>query len=755
MKDYLAHYIIQKPNSNSINILPFRTPMKLWRYNRRYNRLYNKPDSLLPKSVERPVIVDTGLMKRTVQNMKNFMFYRGYFYARVKDTFVVKGRKAYATYTVDAGKNYVINNVLYNIDDSEIARIVRAAGSESALQKGEEFSHLLLEEERSRITTLVRNHGYYRFTLENVNFIRGLDTIDKALFKNAESPLENALNFITPVKKNTKSTIDITINVQMSDDTLAYKKYYINEVNVYPDYLSPNDTKDTTLRSVDINGITFKFHSNYVHSKVLYRHMFLSPGDSFSEKNYNRTYAKLNELGIFQYIRVQPRETRRNPGVLDYDVFLAKAKKHDLVPTTEMTSGSTYAFGVSGGVNFRDRNFLHGANILTIGVSGGVELSYNENKGDNFVDHFAMLTRYYGVNGSLDFPKFLAPVAASLFTNSNLPHTIIGGGKNVMERVNYFQLINNSANFSYSWRETDTKTWTLSPAFMNIIRVPYDKQSDSFRRVLDSNAYLRNSYKETFIEGESISFTFDDMIAKHSSNYSFLKLSFEEAGGLLSGIDRTDVRVNDIFKVPYAQYAKFDFDGRHYFTVRHSVLAVRFYGGIGVPYGQSVTLPYIKQYFAGGPYSLRGWRIRTLGPGSYYDPKTANQVNQLDRTGDIKLEWNGEYRFPIAPLFAGAVKMKGALFADAGNIWLAKSDSSYAGGEFHLSKLGQDLAADVGAGARFDIASFLTLRIDVAMPVKKPYIHENSGWVFRKIDIYNSTWRANNIIFNISIGYPF
>ena len=175
---------------------------------------------------------------------------------------------------------------------------------------------------------------------------------------------------------------------------------------------------------------------------------------------------------------------------------------------------------------------------------------------------------------------------------------------------------------------------------------------------------------------------------------------------------------------------------------------------MGLPYGQSSTLPYIKQYFAGGPYSLRGWRIRTLGPGSYYDSKT-DTLNQIDRTGDIKLELNGEYRFPITPLFAGAVKMNGAVFADAGNIWLSKSDSSYRGGELSMRSLGQDIAADMGVGARFDIASFLTFRLDLAVPVKKPYIHSNSGWVFDQVDFSNPSWRANNLILNISIGYPF
>jgi outer membrane protein assembly factor BamA len=127
----------------------------------------------------------------------------------------------------------------------------------------------------------------------------------------------------------------------------------------------------------------------------------------------------------------------------------------------------------------------------------------------------------------------------------------------------------------------------------------------------------------------------------------------------------------------------------------------------------------------------------------------------IDRTGDIKLELNGEYRFPITPLFAGAVKMNGAIFADAGNIWLAKAAPGFPGGEFNFATLGQTIAADIGAGARFDIASFLTFRVDLAMPVKKPYVHTNSGWVFNSIDFGNNSWRYDNLVLNISIGYPF
>ena len=748
LKDNLSHYMIQKRNTTLFGI-----PFKLIFYNRHYYRLRDKPDSLLPSSVERPEIFDSSKMAKSSENMKSYLNTQGYLYAKVKDTVKFAKKKAYPEYDISTGFNYLINALSYDVDDSAISRIVHSAMDETALQKNKEFTYGLIDEERSRIAELVRNNGYYNFTQENISFIDGVDTVDKTIFKDVESPFENAINFISPVKGTSDHKIDLTGRIRREDDTSAYTKFTVVSVTVFPDFLSLKDINDTTMRSETIDSIEFKYHNEYIHPRVLFEHIYLSPGQYYSQSDRDKTVRKLNDLGTFQYINIQFAERPGKRGRLDCYIFLNKVKKLDFTVNPVVSSGSTYSLGSSIGVNVRNRNFAKGANLLTVGVNGGIELAYTD--GNDFIHNFGLLTKYYGANASIDFPKFIAPLPSELFGDGNLPHTILSVGENVIDRVKYFTLGNTSANLAYTWQETQTKTWSFSPAFANIINV---SETDSFKKVLVGNEYLINSYKATFIEGENISFTFDNIAKKHGKNYSYLRLSLEEAGGLLSGINQAGQSLIDGYQPGrFAQYTKFDFDARHYFTLPHSVFAFHFYGGIGLPNGQSSALPYIKQYFAGGPYSLRGWRIRTLGPGSSVSSADtgANAVTTIDRTGDIKLEWNGEYRFPITPLFAGAVKMNGAIFADAGNIWLAKKDTTYVGGEFEFSTLGQDIAADIGVGARFDIASFLTLRLDVAMPVKKPYIHTNSGWVFDQIDIWDSHWRSDNIVFNISIGYPF
>jgi len=750
IKDNLDHIIVQKPNSNYLEIAPFKVPMKLWRYNRRYKKLHTRPDSLLPKSVERPTIYDSATNERSMLFMKGYLFNQGYFYAKITDTTTFKGRKATVTYKVNAGANYLINKINYNVDDSTIRDIVLRNTAGSPLQKGKEFTYTLLEEERSRITALVNNHGYRRFNLENITFV--IDTMEKSIFRVAGSPFENAVNFISQAKGNKKTTLDVDVIIKETDDTLAYNRYVVGEVIVYPDYLGTRDFTDPTMKVRKMGGMEFRYHDRYVRPRVLMEHIFINPGSLYSKENEDKTAAKLGELGIFQYIRVQPRENRTTRDTVNYSILLNKAQKHDFATNYEISNGTTYTLGNSASVSFKNKNFLKGANLLSIGVNGGIETFYYDYLPGAVYERFKVMTMYYGINASVDFPKFLAPVPKSIFSRSNLPHTIISAGENVINRINYFTLVNSSASFSYNWNETETKTWSIAPAFMNIIRVP--SVSATFQELLNNNAYLRNSYKKTFIEGENVVFKVDDNIKKHGINYSYLRLAFEEAGGIVGAVNAFGAAVYGFDTIPYAQYTKFDFDARHYFTLRRSVFAFRFYGGVGTPYGNSTTLPYIKQYFAGGPYSLRGWRIRTLGPGSYID-SSVNTLSQIDRTADIKIELNSEYRFAVAPLFAGAVKMNGALFADAGNIWLSRKNSTYPGGEFALNKLGQDVALNLGVGARFDIASFLTIRVDVAVPVKKPYVLTNNGWVFKDIDFSNPTWRKNNVIPNISIGYPF
>jgi outer membrane protein insertion porin family len=760
LSDNMSALVVQRPNSYILGLIPF----KLWLYNNRYEKY--KKDSLnfqlKTKTVEKPVIYDSSSIRKSVLNMKSYLFHEGYFYPQVSDTTIFKGKKAYVTYKVNTGNNYLINKVDLDANDSEVYNILAQNMQLTALKKNAEFNYGMLEEERSRLTSVMKDYGFYKFSNDNITFI--LDTLNKQYFKDLENPFESAINFIALQKKHKKPTLDIKVIIRAEEDPAAYYRYAIHRVRVFPNFIGRADYRDSTMIQKTVSGVVFRYRPEdyYIRENVIVKHLFIEPETYFSQSNYDQTISKLNELGVFQTVRITfVEDTSRGGHWLNCNIYLNPGKKFDYNTTLEGSNGTTYAVGSALTLTLRNRNVAKGANLLTTTLSGGVELRYNDTLGNNFFKDFAIQTRNLGINSNIEFPKFLVPFKND-FSRRNSPRTVVGAGISLLERVGYFTLINTSASLTYKWRETSTKNWEFSPAFANIIRTPYI--SDSFQKRLNENSFLRNTYKETFIEGENIAWIFSDREKRHGRNYSYVRLGFEEAGiiakGVNSGISKIDKAYTELTN--YAQYLKFDFDLQHFFPQRHSTLATRFYGGIGAPYDNSKTLPYIKQYFVGGPYSIRGYRIRRLGPGSYYDTSQST-ATVIDRTGDIKLEMNVEYRFDMVNLFSGAIGLKGAVFADAGNIWLYNDAPEFPGGKFKFSNLATDIAISTGVGIRFDVAGFFLVRVDMGMPVKNPDYPDyalripnvNRGWVWDKIAFGDSGWRKQNLVFGFAIGYPF
>ncbi len=749
LKDQLNSLIVQQPNSYWFGFIPVRT----WSYNRHYDR-YRREDSLADEPKKRfseaPVIYDSALQIQSANYMKAHLFNRGYFYAEVKDTVKFKRKKAFVTYSVETHTNYLINDVSRDVDNRWVDTAIADAMKYTILRKGREFRYELLEEERSRITSFMRNRGYYKFSQDNVSFI--IDTLNKGYFRDLANPFESAINIITLQRQQKKPTLDISVTIR-TEDFDAYRQFLIGKVHVFPDFVGRDDINDSSMIEKELGGVRFRYHKYYVREPVLLKHIYLVEGKLFSQDLYDQTITKLNELGLFQYVRIYlVEDTTQREKTLNCYVVLNPTRKYDVSTNFEVSSGSTYTLGSALSLGFRNRNLAKGGNQLSMTVSGGIETGYAPQISDEVYKRFYLLSRNFGFNTNFVFPKFLVPINTSNLSRANLPRTILSGGVNLLDRVNYFTMTNTTASITYNWRETPTKTWDISPAFISILRLP--SITDSFQRLLDINQFLRNSYKPNFIEGENIYFTFTDQGRPSARyGYSYVRVGLEEAGALMSAINGIGRSVNNTFNFQYAQYVKFDFDARHYRNLRGSNLAFRFYGGIGIPYDKSEALPYVKQYFVGGAYSIRGWRVRNLGPGG--SVPDLNNINFIDRTGDIKLELNGEYRFPMVKLFSGGIGLNGAIFTDAGNIWLFKADPEYENGHISWNRFGHDIAVSSGAGLRLDIGGIFTLRLDGAIPVKKPYVPENSGWVLNKIDFNQKQWRHENLILNIAIGYPF
>jgi len=745
LADQLGLIIVQKPNTYWSGYIPF----KLYKYNARPEKYDTMNHQDLPKSVELPVIYDSSTRYRSASNLKNYLANQGYFNAVVTDTVVFKKKKAYVTYRINTGVNYRINNVFIDADDSSIALIARRNMGRTLFKKESEFSKSQADEERSRLVTLMHNNGYYRFSLDNVRF--EFDTLNKSQFRNVDNLIESAINLLALQKQQKKNSMDVKIIIRENGEINSYKRYSIGKVTVLPDYIDRGDRTDSTMIVKKIDQTIFRYHNYYVHENVLQRQIFITPGQLYNQSDYELSISKLNDLGIFQYARISfpaSSDTALRDSVLDCYVMLNPAKKMDASVSNELANSNIYLLGGTIGLSFRDKNFLKGANLFSISTTGGVELGYNEQRGTTLRDHIYLQSTNFGINTSLTFPKFLFPFRQSWFSPRNMPRTQLGIGMSILNRIDYYKMTNVTASFAYNWRQSSTKSWDLAPAFATIV-LPLT--TDSFQRTLNDNDFLKNTYRRAFIEGENIAFTFSDQAKKQGRNYTYLRLALEEAGLAMSGVNLLSKLFGSSTDIIYDQYTKFDLDARKYLQVRKSELAMRFLAGVGLPYGTSTTLPYVKQYFVGGPYSIRGWRVRTLGPVSAADSSNT----YIDRTGDIKLEANVELRFNMIQLFSGTIKLNGAIFTDAGNTWLARKSDNYPNGEFDISRLGHDIAVSTGAGLRGIIASLFTVRLDAAFPIKNPYVAANNGWVLKDVDLGNKSWRADNIVIQLAIGMPF
>jgi hypothetical protein len=323
-----------------------------------------------------------------------------------------------------------------------------------------------------------------------------------------------------------------------------------------------------------------------------------------------------------------------------------------------------------------------------------------------------------------------------------------------MHRMLYFTM--NAVNFSYgyTWRETYEKEHDLNPFAVNFARVM--KSTPEFDALLRTNPFLRRTFEQQFTIGGNYAFTYNGLADSPRRDQYYFHGMVDVSGNLLNLIHRTLYQRAPtvaepfyLFNFRYAQYSKFSTDGRYYHILnKNSRIATRLLAGIGIPYGNSSSLPYIKQFFSGGANSLRGFLPRTVGPGVYVSADSASRRSFLDQAGDIKLEGNIEYRFTMISF------LKGALFLDAGNVWLFRHNDALPGGKFELNHFHRQLAVSSGFGFRIDLTYFV-LRFDLGMPLRKPFLDGNGGWVHRQIDFSSKSWRRQNLVLNIAIGYPF
>lgn len=744
LKEQLESLTVQNPNTYLFGIWPY----KVWLYNLRHKKYLADSTNfqLETRTVEAPVILDPNAIERTQDLMSNHLFNVGYFHSFINTEIDTQGQKAKVRYEVQTGSRYVVRNIHFEVKDTVVARLIQSDQTNSKFQQGYFYSNSLAGEERNRLVELMKKEGYFNFTAENIRL--ELDTIRNSSRRIDSDNLAGSIIDILAARRTTSHEIDLKFIVEDNAEKTSFLKYRIGNVVVY---MNMNDTMRLGSLYQLANQPTVNpdlqiiFNGpSYVSTNVLKRKILIKPGGLYSQADYDQTIRRLTDLFVFQYVRIRYSETNdslEGPRV-NAIILLSPAKKFEYNFNTEVSGGDIYVFGTNVNTSVTYNNVFKSANQLMLSGSAGIAFENAHRR------RLKLFSQTFGANTQLLVPGLLF-LNSNLFGSQVYTRTVMSAGLNYLDRADFFFLRNINASLTYQLTTPKNIVWNIRPAFANVLNL--SNISPQFQERMDSIPAIRNAYQPVFIEGQSVEMIYNSRPDRVSQR-SYLRLAIEESGALLSGLDQ-------LFDVDnFARYVRFDFDGRKYFFNSFSTAILRLYGGVGIPYGPSTTLPYIKQYFVGGAYSIRGWRPRVLGPGSYLDPRyNVDEGSNLfvDQAGDIKLEMNAEYRFVLARLFANAVSINGAVFADAGNIWLARPDAQLPNAEFSFARLGRDIAVSSGLGFRIDFGGFLVLRLDYAVQLKKPYVQENYGWTINQMKLGDPNWRRQNTNLNIAIGYPF
>jgi outer membrane protein assembly factor BamA len=727
----LDRYVWQSPNKRFLG-----TNFYVWVYNRANPDKDNWWNRLKRRIGEKPVLYDADLTLRSANNLQAYMESHGYFSSQVGyqvDT-ISRRKRAKITYRPRQGAPSRYGAIQYDFQDRFIAPILFADTINSLVRVGDIFNTATLDSERERVTSYLRDRGYYDFSVNDISFRYPYDTTG-----NREAPLTMVVR---------KHLVDYS---DRGEAIMAENKiYYIDQINIFPNYDSSVDaSQDTYQDTVAYQGVAVIYATKRnVRPRLLYPAISLTPGQLYDASQVNRTYNNLMSLGYFKSVRITFDEQRplrtdttqlsENPpvGYLTCNIQgtpqLKQSYKIDLEGST-----TTSFYGLKASVGYQNRNLFRGMESFDMSFSVGHEFMKSRDSGKRNAQEF-------GVSAGLLFPRFVFPFLRSRYRPSLLnPRTRFELSFNYQDRP-YYRRTLSSVTWTYSWSNAKYSSFTLRPIDVNIIDMSYIDES-FFDKL--QNLYLRNSYTSQLAAGISGSYTYNNQVKHSGRNATLVRVNWETAGNLIGGLEHlfsscaTGQNYYEIFGIRYAQYFRVDVSAsRKIMLGEKSAIAGRLYGGCGMAYGNSSSIPFERLFYCGGSNGMRGWVPRMLGPGTVIvNPDEVDYPSQL---GDMKLEANLELRFPIWGIFYGAT------FFDVGNIWFMGEKSSEYSSEavFHFRDFYKQLGLNTGVGIRLDI-KFAVLRLDWGIQLHNPNDPVGERW------IHNFKWR--NTALNFGVGYPF
>jgi outer membrane protein insertion porin family len=704
-----------KPNSSFLGMHP-----QLWLYMSAGEKPKSKFKKWMKKTGEAPVLMTNTNPGVTSAAIDAKLFNMGIFNSHTEYKIIEKKHTASVIYTTHIHKPYTIKEVTYDISDDSLSHLILSDKNNSLINAEQDYSLDKLKAERTRIDAMLKNRGYFYFNP------------DYLLFKADTSNVNHTISF------------KVTLKDSISDNALTM--FRIKNVFIDQNYSLRDAVQDSIKDTLQFQNTIFRGKESdmLIHPNVILRSVYLRKGEVYSRENHTITLNRLMSMGNFKFVQVKFTESDTTAsGYFDANILLTPLPVHTFQAELDLVVKSNNYMGPRMNLSVSNRNAFKGAELLKLTTAGSFEAQFSGANKNSFS---------YAFNPQLEltFPKFLVPFKISPSNSIYIPKTDFSLSYNFLKRVGYFDMNTLQFTYGFKWKNSFRVEHEFNP--VNISYTSVTNKSDVFTALLESNSFLKKSYEEQFIVGANYAFTYNEQSVQGKQLQYYFHFFAETAGNMLSLAELiadqrpTPSNPSKIVGSVYSQYAKLSIDNRVYFNFNdNDKLVFRFFAGVADAYGNSSVLPYNKQFFSGGPNSIRAFQINSLGPGTYHQITNTNEFLQLG--GDIKLEMNSEYRFGIYKF------LKGALFVDAGNVWLQKSNSSMLGTPFALSTFMNELAVGAGFGLRADV-SFFVLRFDLAMPLRKPWLTDHR-WVINEIDFESGNWRGNNLILNIAIGYPF
>lgn len=737
LSEELTGSVRPKPNSTFLGIR-----LKLTLYN-----LAGPPKQekgirnwLRNKIGEPPVLASDVNIKSNNEILVNILQNYGYLGAVSTGIKEDKKKKTIAYFEIETGKRTYIRNVIFQKGDtSQLAKNILAGQEKSLLKPGEPYRLQAIIDERLRIDNDMKNKGYYYFS-------------PNYLLVDADTGIGNNLT-------------DLTLKLKYNEmPENAYNQYRINSVTVFPNYrLSSSrpgsnnrnrsggniskDSGTSAPRRVASSADTLKFNNFQVVDRqhtyrpyVFYQAMQFSPGELYNKKDQNISLNRLVTLGAFKFVKNEFKPVAdTSDNLLDVSYLLTPYAKKSFNGELGGFTQNDSRGGVRGSISWRNKNLLRGAELFTVKLTGTYEAQYGGN---------IQRPNEYGLSlqTSLNIPRFIIPFVSVKPSGMYIPRTIINAGYEYSIRTQAYQIQSFNLGYGYNWKEDIRKDHKLFPINITLV------QTDTFNADSLKAYNLSNLVYNGIIFGPTYEFTYNTQAdgIKRKNNFYFDGL-IDLSGNILGLIQGAKYNSNPekLFGSNYAQYIKSQLDFRFYHALNaKSSVAAHALFGYGYAYGNSSSLPNVKQFVAGGSSSLRGFPSRLVGPGTFNELyQTGKQDVYIETRGDIKTEFSLEYRAKLYSIIEAGV------FADAGNVWLLRDNPDFPGGTF-TKNFYKELAADVGVGIRLDF-TILLLRLDFAFPVRKPWYPEGERWRFSDIRFGDPDWRKENLFFNLAIGYPF